>query len=49
MVYVLKTMAQIREEVESPQGLVHDKFVPIASVSIRCQRWSYEVTIVLED
>ncbi|MCJ1479162.1 hypothetical protein MMC13_007846 [Lambiella insularis] len=31
VVYVLKTMSQIREEVESPEGLLDDNFVPIAS------------------
>ncbi|MCJ1282157.1 hypothetical protein MMC26_001480 [Xylographa opegraphella] len=31
IVYTLKTMAQLREEVESPAGLLQDKFVPIKS------------------
>ena len=33
VVYTLKTMAQLREEVESPTGLLQDKFVPVKSVS----------------
>ena len=32
-VYTLKSMAQMREEVESPAGLLKDKFVPVESVS----------------
>ena len=32
VVYTLKSTAQLREEVESPAGLLQDKFVPVKSV-----------------
>ncbi|MCJ1390946.1 hypothetical protein MMC18_003807 [Xylographa bjoerkii] len=31
MVYTLKAITQLRQEVESPAGLLHDRFVPITS------------------
>ncbi|MCJ1431631.1 hypothetical protein MMC27_000986 [Xylographa pallens] len=34
VVYTLKPMAQLREEVESPAGLLKDKFVPVESERI---------------
>ena len=53
VVYALKPMSQLREEVERPEGLLKDNFLPITEVSIATSRargsWPFQYAYNMQE